>query len=504
MFFKRKKKKKIYVENEINDDKHVSSTLNENISYIKEKYNYTDDLQTRYFKYNDNDAVIVYIDTICDAEIIQNGLLSPLNSNTIKPIEEIITIPDVKTTIDLNKAINMLNKGICILIIEQENNLYLINSSKPINRSPDEPISEKVVRGSHEGFVESIDININLVRKRIKSRQLTVKYKEMGTEENNKVALLYMNDLVDPNILKIVEKRLNDVSSDMIFTPGFLEEFIEDKPFSPFPQTLYTERPDRGMAHLLDGRIILMADGSAEVLILPITFFAFFQTPDDYNSRVFTATVYRFLRLMNFIISISFPAFYIATIAYHFEIIPNDIILLVKNSVEGIPFPPLVEAIIMLVTIELIREAGVRLPTPIGQTIGIVGGLIIGDAIIKAGLISNVMVIIIAITSIASFTIPSYEMSNSLRTLAYPFMIAAATLGFVGIVFLSLFIAKHLCKLESYGKPYFAPFAPFHLTNLKDTFVRFPNWMFSKRPLDANPKKVKKQSKNRKWDNNDS
>ncbi|MEH6945221.1 spore germination protein [Bacillus sp. JJ722] len=503
MFFKRKKKT-FFVENESSDYKPVFPNLEENLTYIKESYNNTADLQTRYFQYNNLNAAVVYIDTICDSEIIANGLFLPLANHDKEPLENVITIPDLKKSNDLNKAVDMINKGISVVIIDKEKEIFLINASKSTNRSPDEPDSEKVVRGSHEGFVETLGVNINLVRKRIKSRQLTIKYKEMGVEDKTRVALLYMNDLVDPNLLKEVEKRLDYVSTDMVFTPGFLEEFIEDKPFSPFPHTLYTERPDRGMAHLLDARIMLMVDGCSEALILPITFFAFFQSPDDYSSRVFTATIYRLLRMISFVISISFPAIYIATIAFHFEIIPNEIVILVKNSVEGIPFPPLVEAIIMGITIEFIREAGVRLPTPIGQTIGIVGGLIIGDAVIKAGLISNIMVIIIAITAISSFTIPSYEMSNSLRSLAYPFMIAAATLGFVGLIFSTMFVVMHLCKLESYGKPYLAPVAPIHVTNLKDTMIRFPNWLFRKRSLDANPKKVKRQNKNRGWDNNDS
>lgn len=499
----KKRKKKIYTDNELEEKKEKYLTLEDNIEYIKKTYHYTSDLQTRHIQHNHRKGAVVYIETICDCDKIQTGLLSPLAMRSAEPIERLITIPDLKKTNDLNEAAKGLSKGISILLFENEEEIYMFNTIVCSNRSPDEPSSEKVVRGSHEGFVENIVINLNLIRKRIRSNQLTIKYKELGTETNNQIAIVYMADLIDPKVLKEVEERLESISTDMVFSTGFLHEFIEDKPFSPFPHVLNTERPDRVMAHLLDGRIALLAEGSSDALIVPITFFAFFQTPDDFNSRVFAGSFFRLLRLMNYLVSITFPAIYIALIAYHYEVIPNEIIILVKSSVEGIPFPPLIEAIIMGITIELIREAGVRLPTPIGQTIGIVGGLIIGDAIINAGFISNIMVIIIAVTAISSFTIPSYEMSTSVRLLTYPFMVSAASLGFVGIVFSLMFLLIHLCKLESFGKPYFAPLAPLRITNLKDTFVRFPNWMLNNRPYDANPQKVKRQQKSREWDEND-
>lgn len=503
MFKKRKKsKEKMHIDKEF-DRKEIYSTLEDNIEYIKKQYHETDDLHIRYILHNNQKGVVIYIETICDSDKIQQGLLIPLALRSEEPLETLITIPDLKKTIYLNIALNELNKGISLLLFENEEKIYMFNTIMNSNRSPDEPPNEKVIRGSHDGFVESLTINLNLIRKRIRSCQLTVKYKKIGTESNNQIAIVYMADLVDSELLQEVDGRLKSVSTDTVSSTGFIQEFIEDKPFSPFPQILNTERPDRVMAHLLEGRIALIADGSSEALIVPVTFFAFFQSPDDFNSRVFSGSLFRLLRLSNYLISVTFPAFYIATIGFHYEIIPKEIIIIVKSSVEGIPFPPLIEAIIMGITIELIREAGIRLPTPIGQTIGIVGGLIIGDAVINAGLISNIMVIIIAITAISSFTIPNYEMSTSVRLLTYPLMLTAASLGFVGIIFSFMYLVTHLCKLESFGKPYFAPLAPLRIANLKDSFVRFPNWMLNKRPLDASPKKVKRQNKNREQDEND-
>jgi spore germination protein KA len=498
-----KKRKSQHEQKEINSNILAFDSLEENSAYIEDSFNKTSDLSTRNFTFNHKLARLMYLETVCDSEKIQTTFLTPISENQTGSLENVMTAANVLETKDLHQVIIKMLRGHCVIITEDEKSFYLFNAQKINNRTPEEPSNEKVVRGSHQGFVENIEINLNLIRNRITNRQLTIQYMEMGTETNTKIALCYMNGLADERSKNKILERLQNISSDMLFSPGYLEEFIEDKPFSPFPQTLYTERPDRVMAQLMDGRIAIFADGSSDVIIAPTTFFSFFQTPDDYNSRVFAGSFFRLIRFISFLVAVTFPALYIAVIAFHFEVIPNEIIVLVKGSVESIPFPPLIEAIIMAFTIELIREAGVRLPTPIGQTIGIVGGLIIGDAVINAGLISNIMVIIIAITAVSSFTIPSYEMSTSIRLLTFPLMMAAASLGFLGIIFSLMFIVAHLCKLESFGKPYFAPIAPLTITDLRDTFVRFPNWMFNRRPLDTDAKVLKRQRTIREWKKDD-
>lgn len=209
------------------------------------------------------------------------------------------------------------------------------------------------------------------------------------------------------------------------------------------------------------------------------------------------------LRLISFWGALTFPSIYIAVVGFHFDIIPYDVVTIVKGSIENIPFPPFFEAFIMAVTIELIREAGIRLPSPIGQTIGIVGGLIIGDAVVNAGLVSNLMVIVIALTAIMSFTISSYEMGNTVRILSLPVMIAAATLGLVGIVFSLMIIIIHMCKLQSFGTPYISPLAPLHMKDLKDALVRFPIWTLNQRPKGVHAQQRLKQSSTREWEKND-
>ncbi|PGA92726.1 spore germination protein [Bacillus toyonensis] len=478
------------------------ATIEENTTYIKRSLNHTNDLKIIELPSQKETGVLLYLETVADADTIQKEIMNPLMEHTQDPIGTVLSTVKFQKTNDLNQVIPMLLKGISIIYIDKNTTFYLLNTVKTISRTPDEPINEKTIRGSHEGFIESIDTNLNLIRKRIENPQLTIKYSELGNETHTKIAIAYMNDLADPMSVQEIERRLQSISTDMIFSPGYLEDFIEDYPWSPFPHILYTERPDRVMAHLMEGRIALLAEGSADVIIVPITLFAFFQTPDDFNSRIWPGSLFRLLRFISFVIALILPATYVAVISYHFEMIPSEIIVLVKGSVEGIPFPPFIEAIIMAFMIELIREAGIRLPTPIGQTIGIVGGLIIGDAVVRAGLVSNIMLIVIALTAIASFTIPSYEMSSATRIISLPLMVAATCLGFAGITFGIMFLLAHLCKLESLGKPYFAPLAPLNFTGLKDSFLRFPIWKLNKRPKDIHPQKEYQQYSTRGWDDN--
>ncbi|MBW8349554.1 spore germination protein [Bacillus sp. IITD106] len=478
----------------------IFPTIEENLHYFVEALYDTNDLKTRKINFNGIPGLIVFLETIVNPEELQRSILIPLSqSNTLQNIDDIITSSEFTKTNDINNAVSSLLEGNSVLFLEDGTEFYIFNTLQIHPRTPEEPDNEKVVRGSHEGFVGKLNVNLNLIRSRLRNRQLVIKYYELGWGTNTRVAIVYMREIANPEMVEEVIKRITSISSDMIFSPGYIEEFIEDKPFSPFQQILYTERPDRVKAHLMEGRIAILSEGTSDVSILPVTFFAFFQTPDDFNIRFYSGSLFRLLRILSFWAAITLPSIYIAIVSFHFEIIPNDVITVVKGAIEDIPFPPFVEALIMAVTIELIREAGIRLPTPIGQTIGIVGGLIIGEAVVNAGLVSNIMVIVIALTAIMSFTIPSYEMSNTVRILSFPIMIASATLGFVGIVFCLMIIAIHLCKLESLGTPYLAPLAPLKVPNLKDSIVRFPIWMLNKRPKNIKPQQVQRQNPSREW-----
>ncbi|TLS35226.1 spore germination protein [Pseudalkalibacillus caeni] len=481
----------------------VSTNMEENKRFVEEQLFHTSDLFHKELTFNGKKILLLYLRTLVDQEKLQNFVIRPINRTKAGELSETINSSEVINTSDLNEAIVGLMKGHCILISENSETIYIVSVIANKYRNIDQPVSEQIIRGSHEGFIESMLVNLYLIRKRVENRNLTIKYFTLGKATQTKVALVYVNNLANPEIIKEVEKRLNAIDTDSIQSPGFIEEYIEDSPYSPFPQLLNTERPDRTGGHLLEGRFAIVMEGSPTVLIAPITLFAFYQSPDDYNSRWYIGSFFRTVRLASFLISMGLPAIYISIVSFHFEVIPIDLIFQIKNSLENVPFPPLFEAIMMVIILELLREASIRLPPSIAQTIGVVGGLVIGTAVVEASLVSNTMIIVIALTAISSFVVPSNEMSTTIRLLSFPLMIGAATLGFFGIIFFLTLILMHLCKLKSFGTPYFAPFAPFNPEGIKDTFIRLPIWKMNKRPLDSRPQHLNRERFSRKWKKND-
>lgn len=370
--------------------------------------------------------------------------------------------------------------GITVVIFTESHIMLTINTQNFITRSPEEPMSEQVVRGIHEGFVENMEHNLSLIRKKIAMPDLVVKSIKVGQKTNINVSYLYIDSIADKKVIGELESRLASIDEDFIIGSGQIEDYIETSVWSPFPQYLNTERPDRVVLNLIEGKIVLFTDHSPTALIAPINFFSFYQSPDDANGRVLVGSFFRLLRIMSLLIAIYLPAFYIAVVSFHSEILPVEISKKVKLAINQIPYRPLFEAFILELFIELIREASIRLPKPIGQTIGIVGGLIIGDAIVSAGLVSNLMVIVVALTAISSFVVPSVEMNMTIRLLRFPFMIVAATFGFFGMAIGTIVLFIHLLNLSSLQQPYLSPLIPLDTSRLKDVFFRLPFLKFNK------------------------
>lgn len=462
----------------------------DNLESIRQALFHTQDLTTRELSRNGRDALLVYLHTLADGEKIREGILDPLLSTEDKPVMEVITSAQIKKEADLNRVNSGLLLGQVVLLLEGVQECFLIEAPSLYKPNISEPDNEKVIRGSHVGFVETLSVNLHLIRKRTENRHLTVRYLTIGKMTQTKIALVYMHNLVNPDLMKEIEKRLHSIQADTLLSPGFIEEYIEEKSFSPFPQMLNTEWPDRVMGHLMEGRVALLAEGSPTALIAPVTFNAFYQSPDDYNSRTVVASFMRVIRFISFFTAILLPAFYISVIAFHFEVIPVELVFPMKSSVETVPFTPLLEALLLELTVELIREGGIRLPSPVGQTLGIVGGLVIGESAVQAGLVSNTMVIVVALTALSSFVIPSHEMGASIRFLRFPFMFLSATFGFLGICFGLLYLLIHLAKLSPFGTPYFSPATPLRLRDMKDTLIRLPIWKLNRRPVDAEPQKL--------------
>lgn len=475
-------------------------SLEDNVSYIIDQFNQTDDLVTEDFSYNKLKGKLIFLNTIADPKKLDELLYKHIkNDKKTTPAKMTTTTLAIRKATHFKDIITEIMKGSTVLLLEGDEQAYLFDTAIERERPPVEPDTEKTVRGSHLGFVEDLNTNLYMLRNRIKNNQLKITYIKLGMESNKNIAIVHFDHIANKDIVAEIIEKVSMISIDTVFSPGYIEECIETHPFSPFPQNLYTERPDRVEAHLMEGRVAILTDGSTEAIILPVTFFSFFQTPDDYNNRFIPGTVFRLIRLFSFIGVLLLLPLYIALVSFHFEIIPYELVTLVKGSVSGVPFLPFFEAMIMAITVELIREAGVRLPTPIGETIGIVGGIIISDAVVSAGLVSNVMVIIVALTAIMSFTIASYELGNAVRIANFPIMIAAAFFGFAGIVVAFLFLLIHLCKIESYGVPYLSPLAPLSFRELMDSIVRVPVWLFNHRPKDLRTKTNVRQLESREW-----
>ncbi|BAU26315.1 spore germination protein KA [Aneurinibacillus soli] len=478
----------------------VSPSLQKNKEYIQNQMFHSSDLKWRSIRFNQVEGLIVFFESLSDQQRIQKEIIRPLEENKEGTVDEIITSVEIARKSDLSQLPQTLVQGNCVLLFEGTAEAFIVGVVADYKRGILEPVNEGVIRGAHDGFIENLITNLYLVRKRIENPDLVVRYYQVGKATKTKLALLYMQDLANPELVKEVDHRLGSIVMDTTISPGFIAELIEDNPFSLFPQILFTERPDRAVAHLMEGRVVILSDGDPSALILPVTFFAFFQSPDDYHSRWIVGSLVRFIRLMSFIVASLVPALYIAVIGFHPEILPSNLIYTVKSSIDRVPFPPIVEAFLMQIALEVLREAGVRLPSRVGQTIGFVGGLVIGESVVRAGLISYPMVIVVALTAISSFVAPSNEISTTTRILGFPLMILASMFGLFGIMYGLLFILIHLCKLESFGTAYFAPVMPLRIKDLKDTFIRFPIWSLNQRPHDPHAKRLNQERYSRGWE----
>lgn len=361
-----------------------------------------------------------------------------------------------------------------------------------------EPDSEKVIRGSKEGFTDSVKMNTALIRKRIRSTRVKVKNIQQGLYSHTLVNLVYMEDLAYPSVVEEIEKRIGDYEIDGVMDSGVIEQLSERKWYSPFPQFQTTQRPDRAAMAILEGRVVVMSDNSPTALILPTDFNSFLKTSDDYYNRFEVATFARLLRFMASFFALAFPALYLAVTNFHTQILPTPLLLSFWEARIGVPFPAALEVILMELAFELLREAGVRLPGAMGNTIGIVGGLIIGQAAVEANLVSPIVVIVVAFTALCSFSIPNEEFAFSFRILKFYMIVMSAWLGFFGFLLGLLTVLIHLCKLKSFGIPYLMPFVGADLNDYqdeRDSIWRAPLRRMTRRPIYARREKRLKLKK---------
>ncbi|WP_169084499.1 spore germination protein [Paenibacillus sp. PL91] len=479
-------------------DKPLFTSLEQNMETIKRELGESQDIIFRELLLNDighTKALIVYVQGMIDDERMNEFVIQPLHKHRF-PHDEIIQPNDVLEHIKSNQlATGIINDicdwkllfqklfmGYCIIIIEGASQAIGTNVVGGARRSVEEPKTEMAIRGPREGFTESIRINTSMIRRKIRSPKLWMEQWTIGEISQTPVCIMYVKGLADENVLKDLRERLESIRIDGVLESGYIEELISDQKWTPFPTVLSVERPDAVAGNLLEGRIAIMVDGTPFVLIVPAILNMFFQASEDYYQRYDISTFLRMLRFGSFLIALLMPSVYVAIVGYHQEMIPTQLLLKLAAQREGVPFPAYLEAFIMELVFEILREAVVRMPSAAGNTISIVGGLVIGQSVVEAGIVSPAVVIVVSFTAIASFVSPSYSLGISARLLRFFLLLAASTLGFYGIALVVLLLILHLSNLRSFGMPYIKPFAPMFTGDMKDTLVRAPLWKMRNRP----------------------
>ena len=400
-------------------------------------------------------------------------------------------ISDVTPFLYVEDAAQGMLTGDAILFVDGYDKALKIADKEYPGAAIKEPDSEKSIRGSREGFTDSIKMNTALIRKRLRSTRVRVKELEQGVRSHTKVDMVYMQDLANPMVLEEIQKRLEAYEIDGVLDSGVIEQLAERKWYSPFPQFQTTQRPDRAALAVMEGRVVVLSDNSPVALILPTDFNSFIKTSDDYYNRFEEATFARILRYFAVFFSMALPGLYLAVTNFHTQILPTPLLLSFWEARIGVPFPAALEVILMELSFELLREAGVRLPGAMGNTIGIVGGLIIGQAAVDANIVSPIVVIVVAFTALCSFSIPNEEFAFSFRILKFFLIIMSAWLGFFGLLVGLLVILIHLSRLKSFGIPYLMPFVGADLSGYedeRDSIWRAPFRRLTHRPIYANEK----------------
>jgi spore germination protein KA len=494
-----------------NESDYLTGIIEEDFYKIRRVFEGSSDFTYRKFEINPTyTAIILYLDGLVDMKRMEHNILAPLlNQNegllkkdklTIQDIEDEISSGQVEKGDTIQQIVDHMLIGGTVLLINGFNQALFISEQSWPQRSVEDPPSEAVVLGPREGFTENIRTNTSMIRRRVKTPQLKLESMKVGKLSKTEVVITYIDGLAESSLVEEVRTRLNRINVDAIEDSGYIVEFIEDNPYSVFPQILQTERPDRVVGNLYEGRVGIIVENSPFVLVVPVTFFQMMNSPEDYYGRFVMASFIRLIRYLFLHIALLFPSIYIAVTTFHQELLPTNLLFSVAASREKVPFPAIVEALLMEITFEALREAGLRLPRPIGSTVSIVGALVIGQAAVEAGIVSAPLVIVVSITGIASFMFPSYSMTGAIRLLRFLMMFLAATLGFYGILLGIFFMLVHLVQLRSFGVPYLAPAAPFNFNNMKDVLIRAPWWKMDERPEQVGKKNLKRLSKqNRKY-----
>ncbi|HIT89543.1 MAG TPA: spore germination protein, partial [Candidatus Merdenecus merdavium] len=452
----------------------LSTRLDDNIKVLDSLFENCGDVIKRQFTIgttNKVDIYISYIDNMIERQLLEqnvirnllfrmDGLPSKKKYDYIKDLA--LQTADTKDQTTMDEITQSILSGDVILLVDGYDKGIMISFKNFPSRGVPQVETEVTIKGAKDGFTESVAINKVLIRRRIRDTDLKMEPMKVGIRSRTDISLVYIKGIVEEHLVEDIKKRINSFTIDGIFDIGMLEQLTETAWYSPFPQFQSTERPDKAASSILEGRVAILVDNSPMALILPVTISSFFQASDDYYNRFEIVSFIRILRYLAALIAIGLPGLYIAITNYQPEMIPTSLALSFASARRGVPFSIVLEVIILQLAFELLCEAGIRLPSPLGNTIGIVGGLIIGDAAVSANLVSSMVVIVVAFTAIASFTIPNETFSSAFRLIRYLVIGLSALFGVFGFIIGIMLILTHLANLESFGIPYLSPFVAIH------------------------------------------
>lgn len=505
-------------ESDDKEDEKISSSYKTCLEVIKKRYSadINGDFKIREFKVRVKDkiypAFVCFFDGMVNSSIINSSVLIPLMTLSTMPMDtedqsvkdiiygHLIPLNQIKECKTFQEVVDEINFGGVGIFIDNLDVAFAADVKGWEHRGVEKPTSELNIRGPRESFIETTRANSALLRKILKDENLIVEDVLVGERSKTPCSIVYIKNIANSSLVDEVRKRLKSIKIAYLRDSGELEQFLEDSTFLPAPQMLLTERPDRVAAYLGEGRVAVIVHGSPHVIVVPVTFFNLIHSPEDYYLRYPYSTLLRFIRIMGILITLFLPAVYLAITNYHQEMLPTDLLLAIASSREKVPFPTIVSIIIMEVAFELIRESGIRIPGPIGPTLSIVGGLILGQAAVSANLVSPFLIIIVAVTGIGSFAVPDFSLGYSFRALRFIYIILAGFSGLLGIALGVFIYFLFLINAKSFGVPFLAPFAPKTTGKRTNTIFRAPLWKEEDRPDFINPKDVKQQPFiSRKW-----
>lgn len=504
-------------------DCNIYENLDKNYDYLKVQYNslINSDIILRPFVININNkpynSLFIGIDGMISSELVNNYLLRPLMQNTsttpkisrtkngiefkkIKKIniedyifDKLIPQNTIKKAYKFSDVCDSVNSGDCALFVDTLNIAFVIDVKGYESRNIDNPKNEIVVRGSQEAFVEKLRTNTSILRRLINSSELIIENSTIGEVSKTKVAVCYMKNIANSSLVAEVKYRLNNIDVDYVVSSGNVEQLIQDNSKIALPQLISTERPDKAVNHLLEGRVIILVNGSPYALIAPGVFIDFLSSPEDLNLKHQYSNLLKLLRIIATFITLFLPGIYVAVMNFHSELVPTALLFTIASSRNAVPFPVLFELLLMEISFELIREAGLRIPTPIGPTIGIIGALVLGDAAVSANLVSPVLIVLVALTGICSFAIPDFSLNFTFRIYKFLYIFLGYFIGLFGIA-VGIFVhVVLLTNLKSFGASYFAPYAPMTNLNTSISYFIHPIWRRETRSDFLNTKRPREQ-----------